>query len=210
MPIIFISLNKEFIDLTKKAGFESYEMKVEDFRIRRRTYYMSPANSLGFMDGGIDLALSRKIMPGIEPIVKQAIKTFGKKTKLDRFYLPIGSSIIISHDDFKNLVVCPTMLLPQDISKTQNVLYATLACLYNILVNKGENLDDIDIILTSSGCGFGLMDSKASFDQTIKAINNYKNYNKIAQQVNSQVIIAEPNLNEQSKIYMNSEWINII
>ncbi len=40
------------------------------------------------------------------------------------------------------------MLLPQNISKTNNVLYATMACLYNVLINKGEKLEDIDIILT--------------------------------------------------------------
>ncbi len=53
------------------------------------------------------------------------------------------------------------------------------------------------------------MDDKSSFDQTIKAITNYSNYNNY-KIVNSQVIINEPNLNEQSKIYMNSEWFDII
>lgn len=50
MPIIFVSLNKEFIEMTKSAGFESYNEKVEDFKIRKKTYFMSPANSLGFME----------------------------------------------------------------------------------------------------------------------------------------------------------------
>ncbi len=36
MPIIFVSLNKEFIEMTKSAGFESYNEKVEDFKIRKK------------------------------------------------------------------------------------------------------------------------------------------------------------------------------
>jgi O-acetyl-ADP-ribose deacetylase (regulator of RNase III) len=59
---------------------------------------MSSANSLGFMDGCIDLALSRIVMPGIEPTLKKAIKNYGKLSRIDRMYLPIGSSIIIGYD----------------------------------------------------------------------------------------------------------------
>lgn len=31
MPIIFVSLNEEFIQMTKQAGFESYLMKVDEY-----------------------------------------------------------------------------------------------------------------------------------------------------------------------------------
>ena len=50
MPIIFVSLNNEFIKMTKQAGFESHFMKVDEFKPTKTTYYMSPANSLGFME----------------------------------------------------------------------------------------------------------------------------------------------------------------
>ena len=50
MGIVFISINEEFNQLAKKAGWEVYNMRVEHWVPRRKTDYMSPANSLGFME----------------------------------------------------------------------------------------------------------------------------------------------------------------
>lgn len=50
MGILFISINEEFNKLAKKAGYEVYNMSVEHWVPRRKTYYMSPANSMGFME----------------------------------------------------------------------------------------------------------------------------------------------------------------
>ena len=208
MPIIFISIDKEFNNLATSSGYDAYFMKIEDWVPSKKTYYMSPANSLGFMDGGIDLALSRQVMPGIELTVKKAIQNYGKLSRIDRKYLPIGSSIIICYDEIKNLVVSPTMLLPQDINNTDNVYWSVMACLHNVIINKKENLDLIDIILTSAGCGFGKLTAKDSFDQTLKAIKDFPNYN--CAKPNSQVILAQPNLEQQPKIYMNHEFIDIL
>ena len=72
-------------------------MKIEDYipNPDKKTYYVSPANSLCFMDGGIDYSLSRIIFPGIEMKVKDRVKALKKMTLLGRYYLPIGSSIIL-------------------------------------------------------------------------------------------------------------------
>ncbi|ADO67079.1 hypothetical protein crov046 [Cafeteria roenbergensis virus] len=72
-------------------------MRIENYKPSKNTifFYISPANSFGFMDGGIDLLLSRKIMPEIEPKLKQFIKKFGKENLINRRYLPIDFSIIV-------------------------------------------------------------------------------------------------------------------
>jgi O-acetyl-ADP-ribose deacetylase (regulator of RNase III) len=48
-------------------------MKIQYYipKDNKKTYYVSPANSLCFMDGGIDYALSRIIFQNIEVGVKQ-------------------------------------------------------------------------------------------------------------------------------------------
>ena len=51
MPIIFISYSKSFIDKIKSLGFDGYVMNIKDYQPKRKTYYISPANSLCFMDG---------------------------------------------------------------------------------------------------------------------------------------------------------------
>lgn len=208
MPIKFISLNKEFINKISKYNFESYCMNIQDYKTDKITYYVSPANSLGFMDGGIDLYLSTYIFPNIENIVKNTIKKYGKNNKNNQKYLPIGSSIIIDKNyNNKYLIIAPTMLLPQNISKTNNAYYSTIAILYNLLINNKNNINDIDIIFTSMCCGYGKMEIDISINQILKAINNYKNYKPTI--INNNVIINEPNLYEQPKYYENISWLDI-
>lgn len=207
MPIIFVSLNETFTELIKKHGYEAHTIRIEDYKPNKKTYYVSPANSLCFMDGGIDLALSRTVLPGIEPRVKSSVRDIGRKNLLGRYYLPIGSSLIVDHDEQKSLVVAPTMLLPQDVSKTQNAYYATMAVLTNIFVNRKESLTDVDVIFTSLCCGYGKMSEEESVRQILKGIQDFRTYG--AQLLNSSTVLAEPNLSEQPKLYQNTEWFDI-
>jgi len=70
----------------KKHGYEAKCMNIQDYanskrtdkhKNIKRTYYVSPANSLCFMDGGIDYALSRIMFPEIEPYIKNVVKGIG-------------------------------------------------------------------------------------------------------------------------------------
>jgi len=152
-------------------------MKIEEYNPDKPSYYVSPANSLCFIDSGIDYSLSRIIFPGIENMVKSKLTKYGKRNLFGRQYLPIGSSIIIPYDENRNLVVAPTMLLPQNVSKTNNAYYATMAVLYNVLMNNQNiSFDSVDILLTSMCCGFGIMDVDTSINQILRAICDYKMY----------------------------------
>lgn len=206
MPIKFISLNEKFADLMK-TYYETHLMKIQDYHPTRRTYYVSPANSLCFMDGGIDYTLSRIIFPGIEPRLKAIVDKLNITTLLERKYLPIGSSVVIDYDAKRSMIAAPTMLLPQNVAKTKNAYYATMAILHNILVNRHEDINKIDILMTSLCCGVGKMDEQESANQIIKGINDFSSYNpKI---MNKDIIINEPNLFEQPLYYQNTEWFAI-
>ena len=207
MPIKFISLNENFNKILKIHGYETMTMRIEKYKPIRKTFYVSPANSLCFMDGGIDYALSRLIFPGIEKKVKIIVKQLGIRSMIGKYYLPIGSSLIVDYDNQKSLVVAPTMLLPQDVSDTKNAYYATMAILYNILINQNQNINEIDIIFTSLCCGYGKMSYQTSIDQILKGIEDFKKYNP--QIINDNIIIHEPNLLNQPKIYQNTEWFTI-
>ncbi len=209
MPVIFVSLDKHFIHKMSECGYQCYKMKIEEYNASslRKMYYVSPANSLCFMDGGIDLALSRTIFPGIEQKVKQKVKELGIKSNLGRYYLPIGSSIIMEPENGKGLVVAPTMLLPQDVSSTKNAYYATMAVMYNLLVNKKEDLSNIDIVFTSLCCGYGKMDPEESINQIVSGFKDYHHYKPNI--INENVIINEPNLLQQPKYYQNTEWFDV-
>jgi len=60
--------------------------------------------------------------------------------------------------------------MPKDVSKTRNSYYATMAVLYNIIINKKEQIDNVDIIFTSLCCGYGKMDEIYSITQIIQQI----------------------------------------
>jgi O-acetyl-ADP-ribose deacetylase (regulator of RNase III) len=212
MPIIFISLSETFTQKMADHGYSAKTMKIEDYVPTRKTYYVSPANSLCFMDGGIDFALSRIIFPGIEHRVKDVVKRIGIRSIVGKPYLPIGSSIILDGKKKGDLelflVVAPTMLLPQNVSSTNNAYYATMAILYNVLVVRGENLDDVDILFTSLCCGYGKMSEDDSIRQILRGINDYSNYlPKVV--ISDNIVICEPNLHEQPKYYQNTEFFAI-
>jgi O-acetyl-ADP-ribose deacetylase (regulator of RNase III) len=208
MPIIFISLSDTFTEKIKQYGFEAKTMRIENYipNPNKKTYYISPANSLCFMDGGMDHALSKIIFPNIEKEVKQIVKQIGITSIVGKPYLPIGSSLIVDKGN-KSLIMSPTMLLPQNVSKTQNAYYATIAVLYNILVNRKEKIEDVDILFTSFCCGYGKMDEDTSIQQIMEGIRDYVNYKPKC--INKDIIINEPNLYDQPKYYQNTEFFQI-
>ena len=208
MPIIFISSSETFTEKIKQYGFEAKTMRIQDYvpSPNKKTYYVSPANSLCFMDGGIDYALSRIIFPDIEKEVKNIVKQLGITSIVGKPYLPIGSSIIVNKGD-KSLIISPTMLLPQNVSNTKNAYYATMAVLYNICINKKENIAETDIIFTSFCCGYGKMEEDVSIQQIINGLKDYIDYKP--KLVYKDVIINEPNLYDQPKYYQNTEFFSI-
>ncbi len=133
--------------------------------------FVSPANSLGFMDGGIDYMLSRRIFPGIQTAVQLRIAAAGYKTALGRSFLPIASAIWIPTPSVPScgLIVAPTMFLPHDVSGTQNAYWSFLAAL--VLHRKVS--PDKTLIVTSHCCGYGKMPADESAEQMFRAYEDF-------------------------------------
>jgi O-acetyl-ADP-ribose deacetylase (regulator of RNase III) len=109
---------------------------------------ISPANSFGFMDGGIDLIYSEFFGRGLEKKLQEII--------CDEFFgeLPVGLSCIVEtkHDTIKYLISCPTMRVPEDVSCTVNAYLAFRAAL--IAVINFNNTSDTKIkSIVSPGLG---------------------------------------------------------
>lgn len=86
---------------------------------------VSPANSFGFMTGGIDLVYRDKFGLKVEALVQKNIDM--------HFYgeLPIGSalSVPMRGQDYKYLIAAPTMRMPSVIDSTPNPYFAFRAAL---------------------------------------------------------------------------------
>jgi O-acetyl-ADP-ribose deacetylase (regulator of RNase III) len=100
--------------------------------------YVSPANGLGFMDGGVDFAYSRDMFPGVEAAVKAEIRRHAlghaRVTRLGRPYQPVGSALAVpaagpARPPGAWLISAPTMFLPHDVSGTRNAYHAFMAAL---------------------------------------------------------------------------------
>ncbi|HVO42124.1 MAG TPA: macro domain-containing protein, partial [Aggregatilineales bacterium] len=86
---------------------------------------VSPANSFGLMDGGVDAAITdffgRQLMQKVQDAILQ--EYLGEQ--------PVGTSIIVEtgHPHHPFLAHCPTMRVPMEISRTDNVYLAMFAML---------------------------------------------------------------------------------
>ena len=177
MSIVFISLNNEWVTqmktLFKTSVIEDDIRKITDTSIP--TLYVSPANSFGFMDGGIDMVLSRELMPGVEQKARQRIRDLHILSALGRPYLRVGSVLYIPHSTSMSLLVCPTMFLPHDVHETQNAYYSAYAAFYMWKRLCEENGIQYRLVMTSHCCGIGRMDPKESATQMKKAYDDFMN-----------------------------------
>ena len=87
---------------------------------------ISPANSFGVMDGGIDLVYSQTFGWELEEAVGKIIQEehFGE--------LPVGSAVvapIVEHPDFRWLISAPTMRVPMRVEETAQPMLAFRAAL---------------------------------------------------------------------------------
>jgi O-acetyl-ADP-ribose deacetylase (regulator of RNase III) len=96
--------------------------------------FVSPANSQGWMNGGIDAAYTQ-IFPNVQKYVQNKIAKIGYlDPKSGKAVLPVGSATIVTVENEQGnpyqLVCAPTMFYPSNISKTpENIFYAMLAVL---------------------------------------------------------------------------------
>jgi len=100
---------------------------------------VSPANSFGMMDGGIDAAITKFFGKQLEERVQKHIfeNYFGEQ--------PVGTSFVIetNHPDHPFLAHTPTMRTPQSIKGTTNVYYAMKAMLGAVLLYNQTHEDAI-------------------------------------------------------------------
>lgn len=109
---------------------------------------VSPANSFGAMDGGVDLAIS-------ELITWDSVKLLQKKI-IEEWHgeLPVGSATTIKCVDeskFKYLISAPTMRVPENVVHTTHAYNAFRAALLE--AKKNPNIETILVPAFCTGYG---------------------------------------------------------
>ncbi len=107
------------------ADFENVEAIQGDYFSIHADAMVSPANSFGFMDGGLDKAIRDKLGVSIQEKVQKVI--------LEKYHgeLPVGMAEIVetNHAHWRFLVGAPTMRVPENISQTLNAYLSFRAIL---------------------------------------------------------------------------------
>lgn len=133
---------------------------------------VSPANSFGIMDGGVDLAISQYFGWGLMKRVQKRIinEYLGEQ--------PVGTSIIVGtdHKDHPFLAHTPTMRVPMNISHTDNVYLAMWAMLVAVHNHNQTNEHKINIVVCPGlGTGYGRMPFREAARQMSVAYKHYLN-----------------------------------
>ncbi len=120
---------------------------------------VSPANSFGFMDGGIDMAYSKHFSTKESPWQLQERLQAELKESHDG-ELPVGQAVIVKTgmEDIKWLISAPTMRVPMPIMGTPNAYLAFRAVIRSVLDWNKDKEDKIETILCPGlGTAVGMM-----------------------------------------------------
>lgn len=149
--LFLIDRSQSLVDCWKAqfADCPAVEVIVGDYFQQPADAIVSPANSFGIMDGGLDLAIRDQLGFPVERSVQELIdeKYHGE--------LPVGCAEVVAtdHSRWRYLIVAPTMRVPEPIPFTINAYLAFRGALvaaknHNRLLGKQE----IDSLVC---CGLG-------------------------------------------------------
>ncbi len=134
---------------------------------------VSPANSFGVMQGGLDKAILRFLGEDLEKKVQSIIKQDYNGELL------IGQSFYVDtdHSAIPGLIVAPTMRVPQNISNTINAYMAFRSILHTIqgMANKGYTAHNNEIRIPGLGTLSGSLPASIFAKQAYEAYRDFIN-----------------------------------
>ena len=169
MELILVDTNDELVSEWRKAFLSFPEVKIfcDNILNVAECAVVSPANSFGRMDGGIDLIYADYFGWDLEERVMDAID------RLPGAILPVGSSIIINtnHKRIPYLIVSPTMRTPEIVPSSH--AYFALSSTLKVTHQYAEKIDKI--FCPGLGTGVGRIPYSDAANEMAKAYSNFVN-----------------------------------
>lgn len=152
------------------GDLENFQVRVSDIMQIKADCIVSPGNSYGLMDGGVDGVIAYGLDMIDRTTVRPAIQKYFQGEQ------PVGTSIIfktpaseIQPDKppaFKYLAHTPTMRVPKNVNYSDNAYLAFRALLSTLLTHNRENNGNIEsVVLTPFCTGSGEMNPEKSAQQ---------------------------------------------
>ncbi|KAG2498391.1 hypothetical protein HYH03_003650 [Edaphochlamys debaryana] len=204
MRIILVDLHTGLAEAAAQVGWPGEVLARTNLADVQLAYtpgsaVVSPANSFGFMDGGVDLVISRIMYPGVQTVIRDMIADGPHRTHLRRPYLPIGDALSVPVPGKPGvlMIAAPTMWLPQDVQTTHNAYHATYAALAAASAAGTETL-----IFPGMCTGYGKMSPAHAVSQMADAIHDWRAGRSA--RWDAPTIVAE-----QPNVYMNIEFSSL-
>ena len=142
VKVVLRDVNPKVVEAWLAAFADTSQVEIHKGSIldQHSDAWVSPTNSLGQMNGGVDAAIKRHLGAGIQLKVQRAIRSrFGGS-------MPVGSAVCVPSGatNPKFLISTPTMVQSsENVSETLNVALACAAAFVtgaNISINGGQHM----------------------------------------------------------------------
>lgn len=153
--LTLIDLSEPLVHAWKEAfrDIEGVHVMQGDFFSLPADAMVSPANSFGIMDGGLDLAIRNELGFHVETDVQKAI--------VDQHHgeLPVGAAISVrtGHVSWPWLIAAPTMRIPENIAHTLNPYHAFRAVLLEVARMQAKGVAMETLVCPGLGTGIGMV-----------------------------------------------------
>ncbi len=141
---------EKMVEAWEKAfdGLENVKISQGEIMEVKADAIISPANSFGFMDGGIDLVYSKFFGYQIQEELQSLI------IREHNGELPIGQAVIIptNNDFIPYLISAPTMRLPMNVSDSINAYLAFRASIIAVKKFNEANSNSINSVVCPGLC----------------------------------------------------------
>jgi O-acetyl-ADP-ribose deacetylase (regulator of RNase III) len=199
LKIKLVAYNIELFYAWKKYFSDLPDVEVIDGDILKlsASAIVSPANSFGYMDGGLDLKYSQFFGWELENRVRAKLENeyFGE--------IPVGKAIVVetSHPEIPYLISAPTMRVPSNVSDTVNAYLAfkgILEAVINFNNNSNEKINSI--LCPGLATGEGKMAPEQCAKQMFRAyevclLKKYLTKGGLASAVNDHMQLLEKSVN---------------
>jgi len=172
MNLHLVDFNGELVDAWAEAFAPFPEVTIDqgDLLAAAKHCVVSPANSYGFMDGGIDAAYRAFFGAQIEIKVQEAIKRRAEG------HLPVGASLVVRTENQRVpfLIVAPTMTIPEQVM-SQNC-YRAMRAILRVAVGEVAR----DVYCPGLGTGVGMVPPANAAAMMAQAYGEWKRSSKEA------------------------------
>jgi O-acetyl-ADP-ribose deacetylase (regulator of RNase III) len=155
LSVVLVDINSKVVNAWRKAFSDLPEVRIEKASIldQKTDAWVTPTNSAGSMDGGLDAVIKAHLGAGIEKKVQKQIRN-----QFDG-HMPIGAAVCVptGKESPPYLISVPTMeSSAEDISDTMNVALACAAAFQMIHLQNARQPGSIkSVAMPGLGVGTG-------------------------------------------------------